>query len=152
MKKILSLLAILAVFIFMFLQVITPSVALGLAYGDPGFVGPPTAEQFQAQQGGSNNVPLTSIDAALKGIKNLMSAVVPVLIGLAVIAFLFGVVKYVFSGGQEDKRKEGKTFMVFGIIGIAVMVSVWGLVKFVQTSFSLTANEVSSLPKIPGTP
>ena len=54
--------------------------------------------------------------------------VVPVLYALAFFFFLFGVAQFFFSNNDES-RKKGKAFALWGIIGFFVMFSVWGLVK-----------------------
>lgn len=76
----------------------------------------------------------------LSWLQSLMAMVVPILIGLAVIVFLFGVLRFIFSASDPEKRKEGRSYMIWAIIGIVVMVSVWGLVIFVQNSFGLGSN------------
>lgn len=86
----------------------------------------------------------------LEWFKSLMVMVIPILIGLGVIVFLWGVLRFIFNAGDEEKRKEGRNFMIWGIIGIAVMVSVWGLVNFLQSTFGLqSANESQVGPGIP---
>lgn len=70
----------------------------------------------------------------------VVNALIPFLIGLAVLVFIWGVVKYVTSGGDEEKRKEGQSFMVWGIIGIFVMVAVWGFVAFIATLTGINPN------------
>ena len=63
------------------------------------------------------------------------SVVVPLIFAVAFIVFLWGVYTYFIQGaGNEEKRKEGRNFVIYGIIGFFVMVSVWGLVNiFVRT-------------------
>jgi uncharacterized membrane protein YidH (DUF202 family) len=61
--------------------------------------------------------------------------IIPLLIGLAVLWFMYGVFTYVRAAGDEEKRKEGRSMMVYGIIAIAVMLSVIGLVNLVVNSF-----------------
>ncbi len=56
---------------------------------------------------------------------------IPVLFSMAIVAFLYGVQKYILAGASEDKVKEGRDMMIYGIIGLAVMFSVWGLVRLV---------------------
>ncbi|MEX0910307.1 MAG: hypothetical protein WDZ73_00950 [Candidatus Paceibacterota bacterium] len=66
---------------------------------------------------------------------NILNPLAALLIGVALLVFLWGVVKYVASGADATKRKEGGALMAYGIFGLFVMVSVWGLVNFVSVSF-----------------
>ncbi len=65
----------------------------------------------------------------------ILRPIVPVLIGLAVVVFIYGVLTLMFSDG--DKKEEGKQYMIWGIVGLFVMVSVWGLVAVLQGTFNL---------------
>lgn len=69
--------------------------------------------------------------------ESILSPLIPILIGLAVVVFLWGILKYITAGGDEKKRSEGIKFMAFGIIGLFVMVSVWGLVNILTGTFGL---------------
>ncbi len=60
---------------------------------------------------------------------------VPLLFSMAIVSFLYGVQKYILAGASEDKVKEGRDMMIYGIIGLAVMFSVWGLVRLVLNTF-----------------
>lgn len=71
-------------------------------------------------------------DVFLSGI---IRPIVPLLIGLGVLVFIYGVLILMFSEGGE-KKEEGKQYMMWGIIGIFVMVSVWGLVSLVGGVFN----------------
>lgn len=76
-------------------------------------------------------------------IGGLIRPVVPLLIGLAVVLFIYGVIIFMFSDGGE-KKEDGKSYMIWGIVGIFVMVSVWGLVAVLQSTFQLS-NDPSSI-------
>ncbi len=73
------------------------------------------------------------IDMIISGI---LRPLVPFLVGLAVVVFIYGVITLMLSEGGE-KKEEGKQFMLWGIIGIFVMVSVWGLVAILSGTFQL---------------
>jgi uncharacterized membrane protein YidH (DUF202 family) len=97
-----------------------------------------------------SGVRLQNLGTALNDVQYIMDRIVPMLIGLAVIVFLWGVLKFVFNAGDEDKRKEGRQLMVWGIVGIVVMVSVWGLVAFVQNTFGVgNINSAQNIPQLP---
>lgn len=65
----------------------------------------------------------------------ILSGLVPLIVALAVVFFLYGVQKYILAGASEEKVKEGRNMMIYGIIGLFVMVSVWGLVRLVTLTF-----------------
>ena len=89
---------------------------------------------------------LTSAFDSVKTIINFY--LIPLLVGLAVVYFLYGVLTYVRAGADETKRTEGRNMMIFGIIAIAVMVSVWGLVNFLLGTFNLSNQQAPPLPRV----
>ncbi|OGI60558.1 hypothetical protein A2641_03430 [Candidatus Nomurabacteria bacterium RIFCSPHIGHO2_01_FULL_37_25] len=68
---------------------------------------------------------------------NILSSIIPVLVALGVVYFVWGVVQYVIGGGDEAKKK-GRDRIIYGIIGLTVIVSVWGLVSIIAETFGLT--------------
>lgn len=68
------------------------------------------------------------------------SIILPIigLIGaLAVLFFLWGVMKFIQGANEQKAREEGRWFMIWGIIGLFVMVSVYGLVRILENTFQL---------------
>lgn len=87
--------------------------------------------------------------ASLKDtIITILNGVTLLLIAFAVVLFLFGVIKYMTSGADEEKRKEARNTIIYGVIGLFVMVSVWGLVGLVGNTFDLD-NSTLSPPELP---
>ncbi len=69
----------------------------------------------------------------------LNTVVVPVIFALAFLVFVWGVANYfIFSVGDEEKRRAGKQFILWGIIGMVVLFSVWGLVNLLLSTLGLT--------------
>jgi uncharacterized membrane protein HdeD (DUF308 family) len=97
----------------------------------------------------AQSVDSTNLGTALASIRYFMNLIIPILIGLAVIVFLWGVLTFIFNASDDEKRKSGKWMMIYGIIGIVVMVSVWGLVAFVQNSFGLENTDTAhTIPQV----
>lgn len=71
-------------------------------------------------------------------VSDFISALVPVIISAAVLFFLYGLAKYMWSVGEE--KDAGKEMMIWGIIGLFVMVSVWGLVNLISETLNLNDN------------
>jgi zinc transporter ZupT len=67
----------------------------------------------------------------------LIKTVIPFLFSLATAAFIWGVIQYVVNPENEEKRKKGKTYMIWGIFALFVMVSMWGLVGILTGTFGL---------------
>jgi|SRR3989344_4831039 len=88
---------------------------------------------------------------AIASIQSVLDALVPLLIGLAVVVFLWGVVKFVTAAGDEEKRKEGKSFIIWGLVGIAIMVTLWGLIALLTnwTGIDPTAVAPVIIPTLP---
>ncbi|MES2023206.1 MAG: hypothetical protein V4439_00805 [Patescibacteria group bacterium] len=86
--------------------------------------------------------PVCSIGTNFKDLVNYIScliegSVIPFIFGLAVVAFVWGVVKFLMSAEDETQKSQGKQFMLWGIIALAVMVSIWGLVKLLTNTFGV---------------
>ncbi len=67
----------------------------------------------------------------------LIKLVVPFLFTLAVVGFIWGIITYYLNPTNEEKRKNGKTFMIWGIIALFVMISMWGLVGVLSNTFGV---------------
>ncbi len=64
----------------------------------------------------------------------LVSMLVPLIVALALLYFMFGVFKLVRSN-SEDSRKDAIMVITYGIISLFVMVTVWGLVQILTSTF-----------------
>ncbi len=65
----------------------------------------------------------------------IIKTVIPFFFTLATAAFIWGVIQYVINAENEEKRKNGKTFMIWGLIALFVMISLWGLVNVLTNTF-----------------
>jgi len=59
----------------------------------------------------------------------VIDTVVPVLIALALLFFLWGLVVFIAQSGNEQATTQGKQKMIWGLIALFVLVSVWGIVN-----------------------
>lgn len=74
--------------------------------------------------------------------------IIPIIVGLAIIYFLWGLLQYIRKAGDEGERSNAKWQMVYGIIIIFVMTAVWGLVNVLDDTLGLDRS-VTPLPNIP---
>jgi hypothetical protein len=88
-----------------------------------------------------------SLDTLIDKFTYYLSFALPILVSVAVVWFVWQVIKYTISG-EGDKRDEAKSGIIWGIVGLAVIVSIWGLVEFLTTTLGLdpvSAPDVSNL-------
>ncbi len=68
----------------------------------------------------------------VKGFGTLLASVIPVLVGLAVIYFFWGVGQFILHDAGNDKaREDGKKKILWGIIALFVMISLWGITAWI---------------------
>ena len=65
----------------------------------------------------------------------IIDSVIPLLFVLSIAGFVYGIMQYFLNPENEEKRKQGKSFMIWGIVALFVMVSIWGLVGILSNTF-----------------
>lgn len=74
---------------------------------------------------------------------------VPLAFAVAIVIFVYGVVKYMANGADEEARKKGRDFIVWSIIALFVMVSIWGFVNLLSATFKLNNDGPIAVPEAP---
>lgn len=93
-------------------------------------------------------------DQYIKGYKESIEKVinvylVPLLIAVAFIVFLWGIYKYfIYSADNDTERAKGKTFALYGIIGLVIIFSVWGIVNVFMDTLKFDDNNAPPSPTI----
>jgi len=96
---------------------------------------------------------LTNVETFFTSIGRIVGTLLPIVVGLALLAFFWGLAKFVFAAGSEDAKEEGKRIMIWGLIALFVMVSVWGLVKFIGSALNIQQGTNSgNIPTVTGLP
>lgn len=91
---------------------------------------------------------VSTIQGLICKLNEILAAILPFLIALGVVYFVWGVITYVISSDEEAK-KTGRNRMIYGIIGLVVIVGLWGLVRLVTNSFGLQNVTNITLPTVP---
>lgn len=94
---------------------------------------------------------VSTIDGAFTFIFTLLNSyIMPLIIAIAGLYFVWGLVQYV-AGGDKGKE-DAKGVILWGIIILVVMLSFWGIVNLVKDSiFSSTTTSIGSedIPTLP---
>ncbi len=77
-----------------------------------------------------------------------MRQIIPILALFVMIAFTWGIVKFIFHSGNEETHADGKNMMIWGAVGIFVLIGLWSILGFIRTSIGLGAANVPNPPEI----
>lgn len=91
----------------------------------------------------------TTLSTMISTASGIVNMVIPVLIALAIVFFIYGIVMYVISSDEEGKKKA-KSHIIYGIIGLLIIVAMWGLVAIINTTFGISTTTSYHAPCIPG--
>lgn len=89
----------------------------------------------------------TTLTDVLKTSDDVLRRVIPVLLLVGTIVFLWGVITYLTAGEDEGKKSYGKWLIIYGLIGLFAMVAIWGIVRILAATFDV---ETEGIPLGPG--
>lgn len=78
----------------------------------------------------------------LDQIANLINLATPIVVALALLYFFWGLAQYILNAGNEEKKKQGRDIMIWGILALFIMVSVWGIINVVRDTFDIDNNTI----------
>lgn len=67
----------------------------------------------------------------------IINPLIAVIFVAAIVIFLWGLIEFLFAYNlDEEKRKNGKRHMLWGIIGIFIMVAIEGIIGLICNTVS----------------
>jgi len=90
----------------------------------------------------------TTIADIIVKLKGYLNGIIPVVIGLGVLYFIWGMAQFILNSGNEQGVTEGRSKMVWGIIAIFVMIAVWGLVSLISKSLLIDTGGTVTPPQL----
>jgi len=63
-------------------------------------------------------------------------SIVPLIFALAFLAMLFGILRYFFFEGEEN-REKGRALLLWGGAAMVLMFSIWGVVNLILASLGI---------------
>ncbi len=83
-------------------------------------------------------------------VQSILNVVIPILITLAVVYFIWGVIQYTISSDEEAK-KNARGKIIAGLIGLFVILAFWGIVGVISRTIGVGNDRLPSgaLPCVP---
>ena len=93
---------------------------------------------------------MTGIKDLITAVGGLINPLIVILVGVALLVFFWGLAKFIFRVGGDEKAVEGgKRLMGWGLLALFVMLSVWGIIRFMQNALLLPLPSGNSPIDIP---
>lgn len=85
---------------------------------------------------------VTLASASIRDIARFLTCIIsesimPLLVALAVLGFVWGVIQYFINPENEKEREKGKKFILWGLIALLMIVSFWGIVAMLNNTFGI---------------
>lgn len=67
----------------------------------------------------------------------IINPLIVFLFSLALALFLYGLVEFLWNGGNDEKKTIGKSHMLWGVIGLTIMMGVWTILGILMSTFGI---------------
>ncbi len=103
--------------------------------------------QIATQGGIATGAGNTQAENLLKNILSFVDGVViPFIIGIGFLVFVWGMFKFFIVGGSNDDAKEqGKSLMIYATLGFVLIIVFWGIVNLLADSTGLEGGNINTL-------
>ena len=81
-------------------------------------------------------------------IATYLDDILKLLMGFAVVVFVWYVIKYFIMQSDDTKRAAAASYVMWSLIGFFIILSLWGLVNILISTFNLGNNSPGSLTNI----
>jgi Type IV secretion system pilin len=86
-------------------------------------------------------------------LKNILTftndLLIPFVIGIGFLVFVWGMFQFFIAGGSNDESKEkGKSLMIYATLGFVLIIVFWGVINLLSTSTGLDNKDIGSVPKV----
>lgn len=81
----------------------------------------------------------------------ISEVIVPFILSIGFLVFVWGMFQYFILGGANDEAKEsGKSLIMYAIAGFVIILSFWGIVNIVSNGIGLggESNKLDGTPSI----
>ena len=67
----------------------------------------------------------------------ILYPLISLMMGVALLIFLWGVYQYIANAESDEARRKGKQHMIYGIIGLVIMVSAVAILQIAKATFGI---------------
>ena len=72
-----------------------------------------------------------------KVVTQIINPIILLLAAAAFVVFLWGIFEFVAHAGEETKRVEGKSAILWGLVGLVIIFGAYGIINIALGTFNL---------------
>lgn len=80
-----------------------------------------------------------------KVVVQIVNPIILLLAGSAFVVFVWGIFEFVAHAGDETKREEGRSAIMWGLVGLVIIFGAYGIINVALKTFSL--NPIAPISK-----
>jgi len=74
---------------------------------------------------------------------------IPFIIGIGFLVFVFGMFKFFILGGaNEEKKEQGKSLVIYATIGFVVIIIFFGVINLLTESSGFSGETIRNIPRV----
>jgi hypothetical protein len=97
----------------------------------------------------AGSVDLSYFEDAILALGDLIELLIPIVIAIGLLMFIWGMVQFIISAGDDEARAVGKYRMVWGIFALFAIVAVWGIVGLLADITGVETGGEVDVPSVP---
>ena len=78
-----------------------------------------------------NGTPIDTNTLIQNILTNIVNPLILLMVGVAIIYFLWGVFEFVRNADSSEERKKGGDHMLYGALGLFIMVTAYGVLNLI---------------------
>ena len=92
----------------------------------------------------------SNFQALINYVISILDILVPILSGLAFLVFFWGLSKFVLNSNKPEEIKNGKNYMMWGILALFILLTYTAVIAFVSNQFEFGGKTVAPILKTSG--
>lgn len=90
----------------------------------------------------------TKLNSTITSLTDTVNLIIPLMLAVAVVVFIYGVIRYILAEGEIDRNKAvGR--IVWSVVAIAAILAVWGLARLLIGVLDLDDSKLKQ-EEVPG--
>ena len=89
-----------------------------------------------------------NVETAASSVQRIVDLLIPIAAALALLFFFWGLATFILAAGDEEKRKNGKQMMIWGVVALFVMAAIWGIIEWLGRLFGVNTGGTIDVPTI----